>query len=172
MNLPSNKGYSLKKFKSALIIGGGAFGTSIACVLSQRFEKVLILVRSKDVFESLLSGENSLYLHGMKLPTNIVPVMTWEDVKKNTYQEIQIIISGLPSHAIRSFHTLHKINVEYYLEKKVPYVCLSKGIDAESLFLPDDMYSEIFPDHTNLFTYLSGPSFAKEIVEKQITLIS
>jgi len=162
----------VEKFHTALIIGGGAFGTSMACVLAHRFEKVLMLVRSKDVFDSLLAGENSLYLNGMKLPSNIVPVMNWEDVKKNTNHSIQVIVSGLPTQAIRNFHTNNKEQIEAFLKNNIPYVCLSKGIDADSLYLPDDIYAELFPDHTDLFCYLSGPSFAREIVEKQITCVS
>lgn len=162
----------MQKYNTALVLGGGAFGTSIACVLSHKFERVLMLVRSKDVFESLLAGENSLYLNGMRLPTNIIPVMNWENVENKTAQKIDIIVSGLPSHAIKSFHINYKADIEKHIKKNIPYVCLSKGIDADSLFLPDDIYAEIFPDHTELFCYLSGPSFAKEIVEKQVTCVS
>lgn len=162
----------MEKSKTALVIGGGAFGTSIACVLSHKFERILILVRSKDVFESLLAGENSLYLDGMKLPSNILPVMSWEDVNVKTKGRLELIVSGLPSHAIRSFHLNYKDELESHFKLDVPYVCLSKGIDADSLFLPDDLYAEIFPEYLDLFCYLSGPSFAKEIVEKQVTCVS
>lgn len=162
----------MKKFKTGLVIGAGAFGTSIACILAQNFERVLLLVRSKDVYDELIKGENSLYLKDHKLPSCIKPVLSWEEVKSHTYEGIEIIVSGLPSHAITSFHHQYKNELEAYLAKKIPYVCLSKGIDVETLKLPDDLYSEIFTNHIDMFCYLSGPSFAKEIVEKQVTCVS
>ena len=54
----------------------------------------------------------------------------------------------------------------------MPVVCLSKGIDPDTLELPDDLYFELFPRYKELFTFLSGPSFASEIMDKQITLAS
>lgn len=166
----------MEKFHTALVIGGGAFGTSMACVLSHKFSQVLILVRSKDVFESLIKGENSLYLNGMLLPKNISPVMSWEEVKAKTQnkttEKVELIVSGLPTHAIRSFHANSEKNIKEYLQKNVPFVCLSKGIDSETLHLPDDLSTENFPEYVDQFCYLSGPSFAREIVEKQVTCVS
>lgn len=55
-------------FKTALVLGGGAFGTSIAFDLAQNFEKVIIKVRSNDIYEQMKSGENTVYLPGQKIP--------------------------------------------------------------------------------------------------------
>lgn len=162
----------MKKFGTGLVIGGGAFGTSMACILAQKFERVLILVRSSDVYEGLKKGENALYLKDQKLPTSIVPVLSWEEIKNLVLNKIEVIVSGLPSHAINCFHHQHKSSIEFYLSQNVPYVCLSKGMDVNSLKLPDDLYSEIFTNSMDMFCYLSGPSFAKEIVEKQVTCVS
>ena len=43
--------------KVALVIGGGAFGTSMANVLGNSFERVLVQVRSDDVFEEPYRGK-------------------------------------------------------------------------------------------------------------------
>ena len=45
---------------TALIMGAGAFGTSIACVLSENFKKVIVKVRSQDIYDSIKNGENSI----------------------------------------------------------------------------------------------------------------
>ena len=42
-----------KKFKTALVLGGGAFGTSMASVLANNFERVIIMVRSEDVYNCM-----------------------------------------------------------------------------------------------------------------------
>jgi glycerol-3-phosphate dehydrogenase (NAD(P)+) len=49
---------------------------------------------------------------------------------------------------------------------------LSKGIDPDTLELPDDLFYDYFPKFRDSFCFLSGPSFAKEILEEQITLVS
>ena len=162
----------MEKFQTALVLGGGAFGTSIASVLSHNFKKVLILVRSQDIFDSLNKGENSVYLKGQKLPTNIFPVKSFAEANQIIDGKLEILVSGLPTQAIKTFHETHQKPIEEYLAQGIPLVCLSKGIDAENLLLPDDLYNESFPSHMDQFCFLSGPSFAKEIVEKQITCVS
>lgn len=159
-----------KQYQTALVIGGGAFGTSVANLLSESFDNVIIMARSEDVIEGINSGENSIYLPGKNLNKNISAIKSFEDLTTN--DSIQLIVSGLPTAAIRPFFSTYQDSVKSLLEKKVPVVCLSKGIDPDTLELPDDLYFEIFPRHKDLFTFLSGPSFASEIMDKQITLAS
>ena len=161
-------------FETALVIGAGAFGTSMASILSHNFKKVVIKVRSEDVYEALKSGENSVYLPGLKLPKNIVPALTWDEVDNHCKgnDELKVIVSGLPTAAISSFFRGEQSRFENYFDKGIPLVSLSKGIDPETLELADDLLFDLFPKHRDLFTFLSGPSFAKEIMEKQITLVT
>ncbi len=154
--------------KSALVIGGGAFGTSIASILSHSVEKVFILVRSQELFDDLKDHVNNKYLPELILPENIIPILNWSDITVDP----SILVSGLPAKAIDDFFNKNKNNILNFLNDGIPLVSLSKGIDPESLELPDDRFFEIFPNHKDQFCFLSGPSFAKEIVEKQITMVS
>ncbi len=153
---------------AALVIGGGAFGSSIASVLSENFDTVFLKVRSKKLYNDLLDHVNHQYLPEMTLPKNIIPCLMWEEID----QDISLVISGLPAKAIDNFYREHRLKILKYLDKNVPLVSLSKGIDPETLELPDDVFFEIFPHHKEQFAFLSGPSFAKEIVAKQITMVS
>ena len=159
-------------FKTAVVLGGGAFGTSIAFVLAQNFEKVIIKVRSLDIYEQMKSGENTVYLPGQKIPANIVPALTWDEVEKEKVGSVQLLVSGLPVAAIDSFCQEHLKYLEQYLSLGVPFVSLAKGIDHESLKLPDDLFETYFSRYRNQLMYLCGPSFAKEILDRQITLVS
>lgn len=159
-------------FKTALVLGGGAFGTSIAFDLAQNFEKVIIKVRSADVYEQMKSGENTVYLPGQKIPQNIVPALTWDEVETEKIGAIELLVSGLPTSAIDSFCKEHLNQLETYLKTGVPFVSLAKGIDHESLKFSDEMFETYFSKYKNQLMYLSGPSFAKEILDKQITLVS
>ncbi len=157
------------KYKTALVLAGGAFGTSIAFVLTQNFEKVIIKVRSKENFDEINRGENTTYLPGQKLPPTIKAVLNWAEVD---FSEIDLMVSGLPMSAIDSFCSENKTELTSLFEKNVPLVSLAKGIDHESLKLPDELFNSHFDKFRNQIIYLSGPSFAKEIVDKQITMVT
>lgn len=159
-------------YKTALVMGAGAFGTSMACVLAENFNKVIVKVRSQDIYDSINNGENAIYLPGQTLPKNIVPAMSWEEVDKLVDGEIELLVNGLPTSAIKKVYSDSKDIFLKFFEKDIPLVSLSKGIDPETLELPDDLFNHSFPEHMDHILYLSGPSFAKEIVDKQVTIVS
>jgi glycerol-3-phosphate dehydrogenase (NAD(P)+) len=159
--------------KNALVIGGGAFGTSIAFVLSESFDNVYVKVRSQENYESLKNGENEVYLPGQKLPKNIIPVLEFSELDSNLKDsKLNIIINGLPTSAITRFFGDNKDRFRAYFKDGIPLVSLSKGIDPETLELPDDLFNHFFSEYSDCLTYLSGPSFAKEILDRQVTIVS
>jgi glycerol-3-phosphate dehydrogenase (NAD(P)+) len=160
------------KFQKAIVIGGGAFGTAMAQVLSSNFKEVYIIVRSRDIYDSLLKGENQVYLPGHKLSKNIHGVLSFEAMPTNWESQLDLIVSALPLSALKSYFTNHQSLFTELLKRKVPFLSLSKGINSETLELSDQIYSSIFPKLMDQFAYLSGPSFAQEIVKGQITLVS
>lgn len=160
------------KYKTAIVIAGGAFATSIAFILSHQFKKVIIKVRSDNVYRDLLNHKNDHYLPGIGLPLNIVPALTWSEVADRIEESVELIVSGLPTSAVVSFCAEHRDELNKYLAEQIPFVSLTKGIDAVSLKLPDELYFDFFQDYRDQFVFLSGPSFAKEILEQQITLVS
>lgn len=160
------------KFKTALVLAGGAFGTSIGFVLTQNFQKVIVMVRSREIYEEINRGENSTYLPGQQLPKTIQAAMTWDEVKTLTEGDVELIVSGLPMSAIEDFCTKNVSELKSYLDKGIPLVSLAKGIDHETLKLPDELFKTHFSDYRPQLMYLSGPSFAKEIIDKQITIVS
>ena len=91
------------RYDLALVVGAGAFGTSIASVLANNFEKVVLKVRSQDNYESLKKGENSIYLPGIKLPENIIPALSWEEVDSLSEKKCELVVSGLPTQGIKVF---------------------------------------------------------------------
>ncbi len=160
------------RFDTALVIAGGAFGTSIGFVLTQNFKKVIIKVRSPEIYQEINSGENKTYLPGQALPETLKAALTWEEVEQLQEGEIDLIISGLPMSGIDSFCNENGSSVTRYLDRGIPLVSLAKGIDHETLKLPDEMYDTHFAKYRSQLLYLSGPSFANEILQKQITMVS
>ncbi len=157
----------------AIVMGAGAFGTSIASVLSENFKKVIVKVRSQDIYDSIKQGENSVYLPGQKLASNIIPAMSWGELHSIVgNSKVELVVNGLPTSAINPFYTQNKKEIEDYFKQGIPFVSISKGIDPETLEMSDDLFQDHFPQYLDYITYLSGPSFAKEIVDKQVTLVS
>lgn len=160
------------KYKTALVLAGGAFGTSIGFVLTQNFDKVIIKVRSQEIYDEINRGENTTYLPGQKLPGSLKAALTWDEVRSLQEGDIQMVISGLPMSAIDDFCTTNFQELKTLLDQGVPLVSLAKGIDHETLKLPDEIFTTYFEAYRQQLMYLSGPSFAKEILDKQITIVS
>lgn len=161
------------KNQVAIIFGAGAFGTSMASVLAENFEKVIIKVRSLDVYDSMITGENSVYLPGQKLASNISPALSWEELdQKVDGKSIDLLLNGLPTSAIIPFYGENEERITNYLKAGIPFVSISKGIDPDTLEMSDDLMMEFFSKYQDQITYLSGPSFAKEIVDKQVTIVA
>ncbi|MCB9062805.1 MAG: NAD(P)H-dependent glycerol-3-phosphate dehydrogenase [Halobacteriovoraceae bacterium] len=160
-------------YNTAIIVGGGAFGTSLAAVLANNFKHVFIKVRSVDVRDGINSGENTVYLPGHKLSKNIKSFLEWKDLDHLIkFDDIEVIVNGLPSSAIRKYYLENFEIIEKHLKKDLPFVSLTKGIDADTLEMSDDILFEIFPRFKENFVFLSGPSFAHEIVNEHITMVS
>lgn len=159
-------------YKTAVVLAGGAFGTSIAFVLAQNFQRVIVLVRSQSVYEEILRGENETYLKGHRLPENLRPALSWDEVRSQIIGEVEIIVSGLPMSGIDDFCIQYYQELKFYLDKGVCLVNLAKGIDHETLKLPDELLKSHFQEYHSQLMYLSGPSFAQEILDKQATIVS
>lgn len=163
MNTPKNK--------IALVIGAGAFGTAMAQVLSQNFDKVILKVRSQDIYDAIKGGENSIYLPGLKIASNIDAALTWDEVD-SIPGNVELIVSALPTAGISEYFNENYDRFLSYLMKRIPVVSLSKGIDPNTLELSDDLFFDMYPHFKDYFCFLSGPSFAHEIMQEQITLVT
>ncbi|MFA6237641.1 MAG: NAD(P)H-dependent glycerol-3-phosphate dehydrogenase [Bacteriovorax sp.] len=161
-----------QKRKVALVIGAGAFGTAMAQVLATNFEKVLLKVRSEDVYLALKKGENSVYLPGLKIASNVEAALSWDEVDTYDKNNIELIVTALPTGEIAEYLKSHHARLLDYLGRGVPVLSLSKGIDPETLELSDDLFYASFPEYKEQFCFLSGPSFAHEIMQEQITLVA
>ncbi|MBF0314800.1 MAG: NAD(P)-dependent glycerol-3-phosphate dehydrogenase [Oligoflexia bacterium] len=164
-----------KQYNTAVVLAAGTFGSSMASVLSNNFKQVIVKVRSPELYQTLQKGANPLYLPGIKLPQNITPAISWEEVSDLTQSNahVELIVNGLPSHALSLFaEKYHYHHILSYLERGIPIVSLTKGINQHNLKLPDDILFDLFRNYEDLFTFLSGPSYAEEIIEEQITLVS
>ena len=154
------------------MVGGGSFGTAIASVLAHNFERVIVCVRSRALYDDLSKGLNSRYLPGVVLPPEIVPALSWGEVKEKTRGEVELLVMGIPTAALSGYSGENFKEIEQLLENNTPLVSLAKGIHTKTLELPQDLLLHHFRNFKDHLCFLSGPSFAKEILDRKITAVT
>jgi glycerol-3-phosphate dehydrogenase (NAD(P)+) len=148
------------------VIGGGSWGTTLAALLADKGHDVTLWVYEDDLAGRMRNTRvNDLYLPGFKLPENLkVDSRLGESVKDK-----DIIVTVTPSHVTRNVLTGLLPDVK----EDAIFVSASKGIENDTLMTMNDVMEDVLPKvfHHRL-TFLSGPSFAKEVCKKMPTAVS
>lgn len=150
----------------ATVYGAGSFGTAVAMVLANTCEQVMLWGRDARVIEGInKSHENVDYLPGLKLAPQIVGTTSLEEATANS----QLIVTATPSHATRELMA----RLKGLLPKDAPIVTVAKGIENDSLLTMTEVLEQCLPPefHANI-AVLSGPSFAKEMVQQLPTVVT
>jgi glycerol-3-phosphate dehydrogenase (NAD(P)+) len=150
---------------SVAVIGAGAWGTALAVVLAERYARVALWV-----FEASLASEmertrgNAVYLPGVEIPQNVHPTHSLE-IALATQRLVVIVV---PSHAFRDVMR----QARPHLESQAIVVSATKGIEVQSLSPMSQIMCEVLPPaHHPWLAVLSGPSFAREVVNGRPTAI-
>lgn len=157
--MPSEKKQQSGK-RTALIIGGGAWGSAIATALSyQKHLDVQLLVRDEATCDALASHQVP------RLPDITLPHALSATTQPSALIEADIIYLVVPASA-----TLEALElIENYASADCPVVLCAKGLvsyqssahSIDHLFLPEIMTrgAPLRP-----YAILSGPSFADEVI--------
>ena len=140
-----------KKIKIG-VLGAGAWGTTIALLLSKKNNVLLWANEKKVVQEINLKLKNDIFLKGVKLNKKIKATNNLNDFTK-----IDFLFVVVPTQYISI--TLKKLKGT--LSKHCMIINASKGIEISSLSLISEIISNHFPK--NPISILSGPNFANEI---------
>ena len=136
------------------VVGGGAFGTAMACVVRRAGHDTVIWARETGVVDAINRlGENTIFLKGIPLVPGIVAT-----------SELSAAVSGAdflllapPAQHVRAVTAaLHP-----YLKAGTPVVTCSKGIERGTCALMSQVIADTLPAAP--VAVLSGPSFAHEI---------
>ena len=146
-----------KKIKIG-VLGAGAWGTTIALLLSKKNNVLLWANEKKVVQEINLKHKNDIFLKGVKLNKKIKATNNLNDFTK-----IDFLFVVVPTQYISI--TLKKLKGT--LSKHCMIINASKGIEISSLSLISEIISNHFPK--NPISILSGPNFAKEIASGKPT---
>ncbi|MBE7413075.1 MAG: NAD(P)-dependent glycerol-3-phosphate dehydrogenase [Leptospiraceae bacterium] len=148
------------------IIGSGSFGTALGSLLADKGYEVLMWTRSKEQADSINSNHiNAKYLPKYTLPEKLKASTDLEEVVKDK----NLLLSVPPSHVLSSILR----DIKNIIPEKIPIVSATKGIENDTLRLVSEIFETELPGKYHPYlSYISGPSFAKEIVSKVPTIVS
>lgn len=148
------------------VIGAGSWGTTLANLLADKGIKVTLWAYETDLVERMQANrENDLYLPGFKLSDNLA--FTGELEAAVAGKELVLFVP--PSQVLRGLLE----QVLAYFADDVIIVSASKGIENETLLPMSEVFAELLPKKLAARTaYLSGPSFAKEVIQKMPTAVA
>ncbi len=136
------------------VIGGGAFGTAMACVLSRRGHQVALWAREAEVVDAInREHSNPMFLRGVPLPPGIVASGEFGAVTRDAL----FVLLAPPAQHTRSVTT----QLRPFLPQGVPVVTCSKGLERGTSALMSQVIAETLPAAP--CAVLSGPSFAADI---------
>ena len=136
------------------VIGAGAWGTALANILAQK-QQVRLWAKEKSVCENIKKHrENKRFLPKIKLSKKINCT-----TGINSVSECEILFLVIPVQYLSAVLSKLKNSID----EKTIFVCCSKGLEMNSLKLPSQIVSSIFP--RNKIAIISGPNFAAEIAK-------
>jgi glycerol-3-phosphate dehydrogenase (NAD(P)+) len=136
------------------IIGGGAWGTALACVVRRSGHEVVMWIREPEVVESINAGlGNPIFLPDTEIDTDIVATIDLAASVANT----DAILLVVPAQFLRPVME----NLQTNLRPGTPLVICSKGVEQGTCSLMTEVVIETTINHP--VAVLSGPTFAREV---------
>jgi glycerol-3-phosphate dehydrogenase (NAD(P)+) len=144
------------------VVGAGAWGTALADLLARNGHDVRIWAYEWDVVESINRlHQNRRFLPGHQLADSLQAFNRLEE----TLDGSELVTLATPSHVLRAIVR----SAQEFVQRGVPVVVASKGIEPETLALMTDVAAAELPEST--VVALSGPSFAAEVIAQQPTAV-
>jgi glycerol-3-phosphate dehydrogenase (NAD(P)+) len=145
------------------IIGAGSWGTALAIVAARAGHEVTLWSRDPEVVKSINEQRVNLrYLTFASIPDR---VSATSDIA-TALDRASLVLLAAPSHAARQLLS----EMSPALDQSAVIVSVSKGIEIETGKRISEIAKEVVGG-AHSFVCLSGPSFAKEVVEGQPTAI-
>ena len=134
----------------AAVLGAGAWGTAIACVLAARLE---VSLWARDAAQAATIGtsrRNDRYLPGIELPSTVAVTADLSAATRGA----SLLLAASPVAGLRSLLRA--------LPAPAPLVWLCKGFEQGTGELPHQIARAVLGSNAR-FGALSGPSFAEEV---------
>src|ERR687892_123541 len=150
----------------AAVIGSGTFGTACASALAGNCDQVWLWGRDPELVQAIVTRQkNPTYLPGVALPANVHATVDLQEALTRA----ELVVAATPSHAAREVMT----RAAPHVPPHVPVVTVTKGIENQTLKTMSEVLEDCLPESVHPYlAVLSGPSFAKEIVQRMPTVVT
>ncbi len=150
------------KLESAGVVGGGAWGTALAQMLSHAGRDVILWAREPEVVAGINERrENALFLPGVSLHPGLRATGSLADLA--TRDAILLVAPAQHTRAVA-------MELAPHIKTGQPVVLCAKGIERESGKLMGVVAAEALPGAT--LAVLSGPSFAADVARGLPTAVT
>jgi len=139
------------------IIGTGAYAIALSSLLENKNLDIMMWTKLENEYQELTSNHTNLNIINYKLNENIKFTMNMEELLKNK----DIIILAIPAKFIKS--TVIEIK-KYYTKGYI--LIATKGVEETTKSLIHNYLEKEL--NTNKISYIAGPSFAVDIIKKDI----
>lgn len=145
--------------KRVTVFGAGAWGTTLAQVLSDAGNDVLLWARSAEVVAEINNQHsNEKYLQGITLPNSLTAT---SDIKA-AFDHSEIYVLAIPTQQLRSMLEEWKP----FINQNAIVVSTLKGIELNTDLRVSEVVSEIWGDIK--FALITGPNLADELSMRQL----
>jgi glycerol-3-phosphate dehydrogenase (NAD(P)+) len=150
----------MSEFPTITVLGGGSFGTALASTIGQNGFPVYLWMRDQTRAEMTQNTrENTRYLPDFCLCDEVQIVSDLELALVHS----DLVFVSVPSASFRQVIQ----QVKPYLAASAQVISTTKGIDPSGFTLMSQILEQELPSYT--IGVLSGPNFAKEMIQKQLT---
>lgn len=145
------------------VLGGGAWGTALACVATRPHGRpVTLWAHEADTVHDINTHRrNSTFLPGIPLPDTITATGKLDDLT-----DADIVLMVVPA----QFAGRVMAELAPMLDDEAMLVLCAKGVERDSLKFMSDVAAEHFPPHR--LAVLSGPSFAADVARGLPTAVT
>lgn len=145
------------------VIGGGAWGTTLADLLARKGDVVRLWAREPEVVESVnRMHRNELFLPNAVLAAELQATGDLAEAVRGA----EVVVSAAPSHAVRAV----MLQVGRAVSGRPLVVSVSKGLEPERHELLSVVLRDVLGEGVPI-AVLSGPSFAQEVFQRQPTAL-
>jgi glycerol-3-phosphate dehydrogenase (NAD(P)+) len=148
------------------VIGAGSWGTTLANLLAEKEEEVLLWVYEEDLFRVLSAKrENDFFLPGVRLADSLRFTHSLEEA----LAERDTVVCAVPSHAVREVF----LRARPHLSKKALLISVTKGLEDGTHLTMSRVLQEVMGSRSEAeIAALSGPSFAGEVSRRIPTAVA
>ena len=146
------------------VVGAGAWGTTLAAVLAKKGHDVRLWSFEPEVAEEIDATGVNPYLPDAPLPSSLRATHDLAEAVSGA----AVVVSASPAQFVRSVMS----RAAAHVAPDAVVISASKGIEISTQLRMDEVLAQVLPRGTlERFVALSGPSFAREVIEEAPTAV-